>query len=252
MFEVTAEKLRDWRLCRYLYHQKHDLGRLEHHRRAERDTMKDTLEDALNTLIAYKYFELMDGKDVTHPMLISKWEKLWLGDLDVETIRTSANSPGRNIHAYNSDALEMISRFHQSRETEQVKVLMLSEPYTIPITDTAAAHGLIGIALLRDNRPTLEYFTTKSTKSFNDGTEKMYQIILDSLAFTAKTGETPIYRITYLKTGHYDEGVISQLEHRQVSELTAEMETTTLFPAAHATYWCERGCAFRKDPCKKW
>jgi hypothetical protein len=248
--EITSDKLRDFQLCRYLYQQKQINGRCEHARRTDRELLRDKMEQTLIKVICFAYFEKMENKIVTYSQVINRWEKLWFGDMNREDVFGSVNSPGRNIHSINTDAMEILNRFYASFERDNAVVTMLSEPYTVPIGDSGVCHDFVTLAVRRGDVHYLEYYTTKSAKAFMPGSERYHKAILDSMAYSRDFDVIPIVKVNHLKSNKIDEYIPTTLQWRQLIELADEMSETDRYPASGHNYWCDR-CQF-KDECHGW
>lgn len=208
------------------------------------------MEDVLNRVVNFAWFERMDGKTVNHGALIGKWEKLWFGDIEREDIFDQVTSPGRNMNSMNTDALNLINRFYATFERDPGVVTMLSEPYTVPVGESCVCHDFVSLAIRRGNDHFIEYHTTKSAQSFMPTSERHHKTVLDAMAYQREYDVVPVIRIKYLKTGKVDDRIPSILEFRQIEELADEMAIADRFPTSGRNYWCDR-CQFKSE-CHGW
>ena len=253
MIELNAEKIRDFRGCRYLYKAKHIEKIPQKHSVSERDMLPAQLEDAVKKTIKSFYFEVMNDAVPSYKEVQKKFEKLWLKEKTVKDIIRDENTPQKNVHHFTTEGLKIITQFYKMNYRKPGKVIFLSEDYCIPFTENVVISGTIDLAIEKDGKIHLPIYTTKGKSYFSEGNEGYYKAMLDTIATNNKAGnKSPFVKIMYFKGGTIREEtiVIDKLKVRQLKEVAEEINECKRFLPNHDYYWC-KNCSMNKY-CSTW
>jgi hypothetical protein len=226
VLEVSAEEIRDFQLCRYLYKSRH-IEKIPEKKLPARDQLVYDFEDAVSRVISYFYFETMANQVPSFNILMYKWRHTFLNGLTAEDIARGQDDPERNRNYFTTEGMKILSSFHEKHHRNPGRVIMLNEPYSIPISSGIIAHGTINLVIEKDGKVLMPHYTTKTMSHFQKGTAGSNKAILDAMAFRYKTETSEDY-----------------------IELTDEMSLVKLFPASVGCYWC--GSCQYSGQCSSW
>lgn len=246
MLELTAEKLRDFGLCRRLYHRKHIEKLAERKARSERDSLIAEFDDALSRTYKWFAFETMSGKVPSFKSLQWKWEKLWFKGITAEEIMTAPTNPGKNRNSYNTEAQKMLRNFYE-RNKHMGPVLMINERYTVPLTAEAKVSGTIDLVVREGNRIVIKEVGTRGMSSWNPGALGWYRMISDSIAFRHMTGGTEnMVSIDLLRENRRVDLVITETDVNEIVALADEAVYESNWLPTRKNYFCD-SCNFHVE-----
>jgi CRISPR/Cas system-associated exonuclease Cas4 (RecB family) len=251
MTSVTAEEIRDFQLCKFLYQKKHIEKVITSMTLPQRDKLVYEFEDAVEKTIKYFYFETMNSNVPNLKNLFSRWERIWFKNVTVDNIIEEEDHPQKNINSYNTDAHAILNTFYKRNAKNPGEVVIINEAYEVPVTERTKARGQIDLVLRFGKNIIIPHFGLRTQSQFGKGTERGYKIILDSIAYRHKTESTESrVRIELLKNGKTIDTVVSDLELKQVKQLSDEIDGCTTFYSSAGNWWC-KNCQFSKL-CGNW
>jgi hypothetical protein len=247
VLEVSAEQIRDFQLCRFLYKSRH-IEKLQEKKLPARDQLVYEFEDAVSRVISYFYFETMANQVPSFNILMYKWRHTFLNGLTAEDIARGQDDPERNRNYFTTEGMKILSAFHERNHKNPGRVIML---YSIPLSDGIIASGIINLVIEKDGKVLMPHYTTKTMSHFQKGTIGSNKAILDTIAYRYKTNKIEDYiQFSLLKKIKDEKNVVTDLDIRQIKELADEMSVAKLFPASVGCYWCS-SCQFSSQ-CSAW
>ena len=253
MITLDAEKIRDFRGCRYLYKAKHIDNIKQKQVYTGVNLLPSQYQEAVKKTIKFFYFEVMNGTIPSYKEVVKKFEKLWLKQKTVSEIINDENYPQKNIHYYTTEGTKVISSFYNSNYKNPGDVLLLSEDYHMPLNSDVLITGTIDLAIKKNNKIILPIYSTNGKTYFSEGSEGYYKAILDTIAATDKLSTSPNFTSIFcFKNGKITEDniVIDKLKIRQLNDISLEMNECKRFLPNHNYYWCNK-CNVSKI-CSKW
>lgn len=157
MLKLDAQALKDFQVCSRYYDYRFNDGLPV--TRNIRQKRVEKFGETIRAIATFFFYKKQAFSEPSYQALEHRWQKLWFKDdttaVDIATARTEIL--WESDISYTTQAAAALVSFHEDFYNRlDLEVVMIDEPFTVPVSDTVAVEGAFDV-VLREKKPDNTY-----------------------------------------------------------------------------------------------
>jgi hypothetical protein len=260
LIKINAESLKDFQICSLLYQYKY-IDKLDDNKNI-RERRIQKFDDTIKRVAAFFFYKKQSYAEPSYQAMLNRWQKLWFAD---ETSAADIAAMKNEIiwgsdTSYTTQAASAMLSFHeQFYDKTSDQVMLVDEPFTVPLSKKVALTGNFDL-VLREKKPDGNY-KYKIYKWITNNLKKpssfwTFDFVVLDYAFKYRNNNNLLDISYYLwDFGSSNPGskevVLDSEDFSILEHWSSQLEQTEIFsPRRGLTSYC-KSCPYDK-PCSRW